>query len=102
MSAFVVAFQDRVLFRCRKKNDVVCLHYDAVLTIRSSDHRPVYAVFEVGLRPGKDNRCVELISLVGTIYLLHTQIDESMNKEIYPILIGYVSKISGDMVFGCS
>ena len=48
--------QDRILFRCKKKNSISCLHYGAVETLKESDHRPVYAVFEVELRPGRDKQ----------------------------------------------
>ncbi|XP_005088851.1 phosphatidylinositol polyphosphate 5-phosphatase type IV [Aplysia californica] len=51
----VPSYTDRVMFRCKKKNDVTCLHYDAVMAIKISDHRPVYGQYETGVRPGKDD-----------------------------------------------
>jgi len=46
--------QDRILFRCRKKNSVACLYYNSAITQRESDHKPVYAMFDVMLKPGTD------------------------------------------------
>ncbi|KAK7094424.1 hypothetical protein V1264_005987 [Littorina saxatilis] len=51
----IPSYTDRVLFRSRKKNHISCLLYDAVMNIKVSDHRAVYAFFEVVLRPGRDN-----------------------------------------------
>ncbi|KAL8596572.1 hypothetical protein ACOMHN_059713 [Nucella lapillus] len=51
----IPSYTDRVLWRTRKKNQVSCLHYDAVMKIKASDHRAVYAFFEAVLRPGRDN-----------------------------------------------
>ena len=58
-----VLIQDRVLFRTRKKNQITCLHYDAVMSIKVSDHRAVYAFFEVMLRPGRDKLVVFAFTL---------------------------------------
>ncbi|XP_076455140.1 phosphatidylinositol polyphosphate 5-phosphatase type IV-like [Babylonia areolata] len=51
----IPSYTDRILWRTRKKNQVSCLHYDAVMNIKVSDHRAVYAFFEASLRPGRDN-----------------------------------------------
>lgn len=51
----VPAYTDRVLFRSKKKNGIVCCHYGMVNTLRHSDHRPVYAICRVSLRPGRDS-----------------------------------------------
>ena len=66
-SQYLVLFQDRVLFRTRKKNQIACLHYDAVMNIKVSDHRAVYAFFEVMLRPGRDKLVV--IACTLTLFL---------------------------------
>jgi hypothetical protein len=42
------------VYRSKQKNTVSCLHYDSVKEIKSSDHRPVYALLEVAIRPGVD------------------------------------------------
>ncbi|XP_012733957.2 phosphatidylinositol polyphosphate 5-phosphatase type IV [Fundulus heteroclitus] len=49
------SYTDRVLFRSRQANDIRVLKYDSCSSIKSSDHRPVVAVFQVKLRPGRDN-----------------------------------------------
>ena len=54
MTVAVYKLQDRILFRCRKKNSVACLCYNSARTQRESDHKPVYAVFEVIIKPGTD------------------------------------------------
>ncbi|XP_064616214.1 LOW QUALITY PROTEIN: phosphatidylinositol polyphosphate 5-phosphatase type IV-like [Liolophura sinensis] len=51
----IPSYTDRVLFRSKKKNSISCVLYDAVMTIRASDHRPVFGLFETALRPGRDN-----------------------------------------------
>ncbi|XP_023209795.1 72 kDa inositol polyphosphate 5-phosphatase-like [Centruroides sculpturatus] len=51
----VPSYTDRVLYKSRKSGVVECLNYDTVPSIKTSDHKPVYAVFEVSIRPGRDN-----------------------------------------------
>ncbi|BFZ20593.1 hypothetical protein BsWGS_23632 [Bradybaena similaris] len=51
----VPSYTDRIMFRSKKKHDISCLHYDAVMTIKASDHRPVYGQFETVIKPGRDN-----------------------------------------------
>ena len=47
-------FKDRILFRSRQKGIVSCSFYDSVKDIKMSDHRPVYGLYEVAIRPGVD------------------------------------------------
>lgn len=49
------AYTDRILYRTKAKTKVTCLHYNSVPTVRMSDHKPVFAVFLVQLRPGRDD-----------------------------------------------
>ena len=51
---FIFPSQDRIVYRSKQKNTVSCTHYDSVKDIKSSDHRPVYALLEVTIRPGVD------------------------------------------------
>lgn len=53
--ARVPSYTDRVLFKCRRPSDVSLVHYSCCEEIKTSDHRPVYALFEAAVRPGKDN-----------------------------------------------
>ncbi|XP_061586498.1 phosphatidylinositol polyphosphate 5-phosphatase type IV [Cololabis saira] len=49
------SYTDRILFRSRQANDIKVVKYNSCANIKSSDHRPVVAMFEVKLRPGRDN-----------------------------------------------
>merc|ERR1711976_738329 len=51
----IPSYTDRVLFKTKRKNAITCLHYNSAETVKESDHRPVYSVFEVDIRPGRDN-----------------------------------------------
>ncbi|XP_021348576.1 72 kDa inositol polyphosphate 5-phosphatase-like isoform X2 [Mizuhopecten yessoensis] len=51
----IPSYTDRILYHSKKKNTVNCVHYDAVMNIRASDHRPVYGVYEAAIKPGKDS-----------------------------------------------
>jgi len=66
---FVCKLQDRILFRCRKKNTVACLCYNSAVTQRESDHKPVYAVFDVMLKPGTDTY-VQRYDMIPNVYSL--------------------------------
>lgn len=46
--------QDRVVFRSRYKDDIQAVKYSSCPVIRTSDHRPVFALFRVKVRPGRD------------------------------------------------
>ncbi|GFO45597.1 72 kda inositol polyphosphate 5-phosphatase [Plakobranchus ocellatus] len=51
----VPSYTDRIMFRSKRKNDITCLCYDAVMSIKHSDHKPVYGQFETVVRAGTDN-----------------------------------------------
>lgn len=46
--------QDRVVYRSRHKEDICPLKYSSCPGIKTSDHRPVYGLFRVKVRPGRD------------------------------------------------
>lgn len=46
--------QDRVMYRSRHKDDICPVKYSCCPGIRTSDHRPVYGLFRVKVRPGRD------------------------------------------------
>lgn len=46
--------QDRVVFRSRYKDDIQAVKYSSCPVIKTSDHRPVFALFRVKVRPGRD------------------------------------------------
>ena len=64
MSDLCFCCQDRVLFRSKKKNSITCLHYDSVNAIKDSDHKPVFSLFEVNIRPGKDKYVLGLDEII--------------------------------------
>ncbi|XP_004714571.1 phosphatidylinositol polyphosphate 5-phosphatase type IV isoform X1 [Echinops telfairi] len=49
------SYTDRVVYRSRHKDDICPVRYSACTSIRTSDHRPVYGLFRVRVRPGRDN-----------------------------------------------
>ncbi|XP_048368768.1 phosphatidylinositol polyphosphate 5-phosphatase type IV isoform X2 [Sphaerodactylus townsendi] len=49
------SYTDRVIFRCRNKGDIEAVKYSSCLGMKTSDHRPVYGLFCVRVRPGRDN-----------------------------------------------
>ncbi|KAJ6653312.1 hypothetical protein lerEdw1_009341 [Lerista edwardsae] len=49
------SYTDRVIYRSRHKDDIQPVKYSSCLGVRTSDHRPVYGLFRVKVRPGRDN-----------------------------------------------
>ncbi|XP_037634821.1 phosphatidylinositol polyphosphate 5-phosphatase type IV [Sebastes umbrosus] len=49
------SYTDRILFRSRQADDIKVFKYTSCSSIKTSDHRPVISVFQVKLRPGRDN-----------------------------------------------
>ncbi|XP_029019297.1 phosphatidylinositol polyphosphate 5-phosphatase type IV isoform X2 [Betta splendens] len=49
------SYTDRILFRSRQADDIKAIMYTSCSGIKTSDHRPVIGVFQVKLRPGRDN-----------------------------------------------
>ncbi|CAF0870003.1 unnamed protein product [Brachionus calyciflorus] len=50
----IPSYCDRILFKSRQKGSISCYHYNAVKDIKLSDHRPVFGLYEVTIRPGVD------------------------------------------------
>lgn len=50
----IPSYTDRVLFRARKKNSITCTHYDSPTSIKVSDHRPVFAMYEAAIQPARE------------------------------------------------
>ncbi|CAG5122412.1 unnamed protein product [Candidula unifasciata] len=65
----VPSYTDRIMFRSKKKHDITCLHYDAVMTIKASDHRPVYGQFETVIKPGRDNMVYSVGHFDRAVYM---------------------------------
>ncbi|KAI1297910.1 Phosphatidylinositol polyphosphate 5-phosphatase type IV [Halotydeus destructor] len=51
----VPSWTDRVLFKAKRSAYVTCTTYNSIPEIKSSDHRPVFAVMDIQLKPGRDN-----------------------------------------------
>lgn len=51
----IPSYTDRILFRSRQAHDIKVTKYTSCTSIKTSDHRPVIGVFQVKLRPGRDN-----------------------------------------------
>ncbi|XP_029533546.1 phosphatidylinositol polyphosphate 5-phosphatase type IV-like isoform X1 [Oncorhynchus nerka] len=49
------SYTDRILFRNRQVGDIKVIKYTSCSMIKTSDHRPVIGMFQVKLRPGRDN-----------------------------------------------
>lgn len=49
------SYTDRILFRSRQVDDIKVVKYTSCSSIKTSDHRPVIGMFQVKLRPGRDN-----------------------------------------------
>ncbi|XP_025905272.1 72 kDa inositol polyphosphate 5-phosphatase [Nothoprocta perdicaria] len=49
------SYTDRVVYRSRHKDDIHAVKYSSCPGIKTSDHRPVFALFRVKVRPGRDN-----------------------------------------------
>ncbi|XP_056275163.1 phosphatidylinositol polyphosphate 5-phosphatase type IV [Pseudoliparis swirei] len=49
------SYTDRILTRSRQADDIHVVKYTSCSSIKTSDHRPVIGIFQVKLRPGRDN-----------------------------------------------
>ncbi|XP_072489046.1 phosphatidylinositol polyphosphate 5-phosphatase type IV isoform X2 [Notamacropus eugenii] len=49
------SYTDRVVYKSRQKDDIYPVKYSSCPDIKTSDHRPVYGLFRVKVRPGRDN-----------------------------------------------
>ncbi|XP_056314699.1 phosphatidylinositol polyphosphate 5-phosphatase type IV [Danio aesculapii] len=49
------SYTDRILYRNRQADDIRVVKYTSCSSIKTSDHRPVIGMFQVKLRPGRDN-----------------------------------------------
>ncbi|KAG9261795.1 72 kDa inositol polyphosphate 5-phosphatase [Astyanax mexicanus] len=49
------SYTDRILYRNRQADDIKVVKYTSCSSIKTSDHRPVIGMFQVKIRPGRDN-----------------------------------------------
>ncbi|KAF7486954.1 Hypothetical predicted protein [Marmota monax] len=72
--------KDRVLYRSRHKGDICPVKYSSCPGIKTSDHRPVYGLFRVKVRPGRDNIPLAAGKFDRELYLIG--IKRRISKEI--------------------
>ncbi|XP_075434998.1 phosphatidylinositol polyphosphate 5-phosphatase type IV isoform X2 [Ascaphus truei] len=49
------SYTDRVVYKSRHKDDIRVVKYAACSLMKTSDHRPVVGLFQVRIKPGRDN-----------------------------------------------
>jgi len=64
----IPSYTDRILYKHGSGTPVQPLHYDSVQGVVTSDHKPVWGMFEVRIRPGKDS-----VPLAGGLF----------NRQVY-------------------
>ncbi|XP_064146733.1 phosphatidylinositol polyphosphate 5-phosphatase type IV isoform X5 [Loxodonta africana] len=74
------SYTDRVVYRSRHKDDICPVKYSSCRSIRTSDHRPVYGLFRVKVRPGRDNIPLAAGKFDRELYLIG--IKRRISKEI--------------------
>ena len=73
------SYTDRILFRANGRgNPIVCRCYQAISTIKTSDHRPVYATFDVKIRPAA-RASENLLVCAG-----------EFNRDVYSAVVGMI------------
>lgn len=68
----VPSYTDRILFRSKRPRHIQCLAYDWLPQLLSSDHKPVYCLFSVLVRPGSQMNMVKTLNaglFQRTIYI---------------------------------
>lgn len=58
----VPSYTDRILFRSKRQRHIRCLIYDWLPQLLSSDHKPVYCLFDVLIRPGHEKNMVSSLN----------------------------------------
>uniref|UniRef100_A0A8C2Y1E9 Inositol polyphosphate-5-phosphatase E n=1 Tax=Capra hircus TaxID=9925 RepID=A0A8C2Y1E9_CAPHI len=74
------SYTDRILYRSRHKGDICPIKYSSCPGVRTSDHRPVYGLFRVKVRPGRDNIPLAAGKFDRELYLLG--IKRRISREI--------------------
>lgn len=68
------------MYRSRHRDDICPVKYSSCPGIRTSDHRPVYGLFRVRVRPGRDNIPLAAGKFDRELYLLG--IKRRISREI--------------------
>ncbi|XP_016356643.1 72 kDa inositol polyphosphate 5-phosphatase-like [Sinocyclocheilus anshuiensis] len=77
------SYTDRILYRNRQADDIKVVKYMSCLSIKTSDHRPVIGMFQVKLRPGRDNIPLGAGQFDRSLYLegIRRRITRELNKR---------------------
>ena len=62
----IPSYCDRILYRSRHKGAIACSYYDLIKDIKLSDHRAVFGLYEVTIRPGVDKYLKSSTATIGT------------------------------------
>lgn len=52
----VPGWTDRILFRANNLSDVILCKYSAIFDAKTSDHKPVYAIFKINFNSHEKNK----------------------------------------------
>ncbi|KAM5298885.1 phosphatidylinositol polyphosphate 5-phosphatase type IV [Ctenodactylus gundi] len=74
------SYTDRIVYRSRHKGDICPVRYSSCPGIKTSDHRPVYGLFRVKVRPGRDNIPLAAGKFDRELYL--TGIKRRISREL--------------------
>ena len=85
------SYTDRILYKCHRGTEVRALMYDSVQEVVSSDHKPVWGIWEVKIRPGRDT-----IPLAGGLFNRDVYIDglKRRAEALQPVLAGKLGQNS--------
>ncbi|EDO43425.1 predicted protein [Nematostella vectensis] len=72
----VPSWTDRVLYKSRTENTVNVVRYDACTSVKTSDHRPVFGIYEVTLKP-----CKESVSMTGGQFVRDVYIEACRRRS---------------------
>ncbi|XP_069842925.1 phosphatidylinositol polyphosphate 5-phosphatase type IV [Dendropsophus ebraccatus] len=64
------SYTDRVVYKSRNKGDIRVVKYASCSLVKTSDHRPVFGLYEVRIRPGRDNIPLAAGQFDRELYLL--------------------------------
>lgn len=63
------SYTDRILFRSKRKNCITCTYYNCVSKVNVSDHKPVFGIYEVAVRPGRDTLTMDAGRFNKEVYI---------------------------------
>ncbi|KAL9988379.1 hypothetical protein ACROYT_G002817 [Oculina patagonica] len=73
------SWTDRVLYRSRDPSSIQPVMYSSCVSVKTSDHRPVFGIYQVKLNP-----CRENIPLTGGQYIRDVYIEANRRRAVGP------------------